>query len=88
MNRKKTKKHTRKALVAKRLASGPCSSSHRVTRTTGPCCVATGGFIPSIMGPFVQNVSMLTPLIVASGYRLIRNQKATRKTRKTRAARR
>lgn len=74
IKRKNNRKHTRKQRSP---CSGPCCVA------TGPCCVATGGFIPSIMGPFVQNVSMLTPLIVASGYRLIRNQKATRKTKKT-----
>ena len=42
-----------------------------------------GGFIPSIMGPFVQNTSMLTPLVFASGYRLINNSKIRKsKTRK------
>ena len=41
-----------------------------------------GGFIPSIMGPFVQNAAMLSPLAFAAGYRLVNNSK-TRKTRKT-----
>jgi len=45
-----------------------------------------GGFLPSIMGPFVQNASMLTPIAVAAGYRLVNNSKTLRKKRgKTRS---
>lgn len=45
-----------------------------------------GGFLPSIMGPFMENAAMLTPLAVAAGYRLVRNTKTLRKMRgKTRS---
>jgi Cu-Zn family superoxide dismutase len=37
-----------------------------------------GWFAPSIMGPFTQNAAMLTPLVVAAGYRLINNAKTRR----------
>jgi len=43
-----------------------------------------GGFLPSIMGPFAQNAAVLTPLAIASGYRLVQNSRIRNtNTRKT-----
>jgi len=40
-----------------------------------------GGFMPSVMGSFVANARMLTPLAIAAGYRLMDNAKQVRKNR-------
>ena len=42
---------------------------------------ASGGFMPSVMGSFVANARMLTPLAIAAGYRLVDNAKQVRKNR-------
>jgi len=41
----------------------------------------SGGFMPSVMGSFVANARMLTPLAIAAGYRLVDNAKQVRKNR-------
>ena len=41
-----------------------------------------GGFYPSVMGNFVGNASRLVPAIAITGYRMVRNFKKTRKSRK------
>lgn len=53
--------------------------SSRASNTAKP--TTSGGFIPSIMGPFSQNAAMLMPLAVAAGYRLMNNKSST--TRRT-----
>jgi serine/threonine protein kinase len=63
------------------------SLASRANNTAKP--TSTGGFIPSIMGPFSQNAAMLMPLAVAAGYRLMNNRsnttrRATRQVRKMR----
>ena len=56
------------------------------TRKSSGFMAPKGGFLPSVMGPFVQNASMLTPIAVAAGYRLVNNSKTVRKKRgKTRS---
>lgn len=52
--------------------------------TKGGFLVAKGGFLPSIMGSFVQNATMLTPIAVAAGYRLVNNSRKATKVRKMR----
>ena len=37
--------------------------------------VKVGGFYPSVMGPFLQNVSSLVPATLYSGYKLFKNNK-------------
>jgi hypothetical protein len=41
-----------------------------------------GGFIPSVMGPFIENASRLTPAAAVTAYRMIKNYNKTRKSRK------
>jgi len=41
-----------------------------------------GGFYPGVMGPFLQNASRLVPATVVSGYKMVKNYKASRKNRK------
>ena len=55
------------------------------TRRVKKSRMVSGGFIPSIMGPFAQNAAVLTPLVIASGYRLIHNKSTkTKQVRKKR----
>uniref|UniRef100_A0A6C0IBK4 Uncharacterized protein n=1 Tax=viral metagenome TaxID=1070528 RepID=A0A6C0IBK4_9ZZZZ len=51
--------------------------THRKTRKNRK----SGGFMPSVMGSFVANARMLTPLAIAAGYRLMDNAKQVRKNR-------
>ena len=37
--------------------------------------VKVGGFYPSVMGPFLQNVTSLVPATIYSGYKLFKNNK-------------
>lgn len=62
------------------------SKGEQALASKGGFLGSKGGFLPSIMGPFAQNASMLTPIAVAAGYRLVNNSKTLRKTRgKTRS---
>jgi hypothetical protein len=54
--------------------------THRKTRKNRKS-YASGGFMPSVMGSFVANARMLTPLAIAAGYRLVDNSKQVRKNR-------
>lgn len=38
-----------------------------------------GGFSPSIMGPFITNGMRLVPAVAYVGYKMLKNQKRTRK---------
>jgi hypothetical protein len=43
-----------------------------------------GGFYPSVMGSFLTNASRIAPAAAVTGYRMVRNHKGTRKSKKTR----
>jgi hypothetical protein len=52
-------------------------SRRRVTRKR----VMKGGFIPSVMGSFVQNAKMLLPAVGVNAYRMYMNFNKTRRNR-------
>ena len=41
--------------------------------------VKVGGFYPSVMGSFLQNAAGIVPATVYSGYKLLKNNKTSRK---------
>ena len=43
--------------------------------------VMKGGFLPSIMGSFIQNAKMLIPVAGVNAYRMYKNFNSTRKNR-------
>lgn len=59
------------------LTGGSRRSRRRVTRKR----VMKGGFIPSVMGSFVQNAKMLLPAVGVNAYRMYMNFNKTRRNR-------
>ena len=58
------------------------SHSHkRARRSVTRKRVMKGGFIPSVMGSFVQNAKMLLPAVGVNAYRMYMNYNKTRRNR-------